>query len=54
MGTALVVILLGFVLAAAVVIVVVVRLDRTVRRRYGAPDSVSPQESAARRGDQGP
>lgn len=53
MGTAIAVILLGFAIAAAVVIVVIVRLDRTVRRRYGAPDAASTQESEPRPGEQG-
>jgi hypothetical protein len=45
MGTGLLMILLGFALAAAIVILVIVRLDRSVRRRYAEADVAAPQES---------
>ena len=54
MGTGLVMILLGFALAAAIVILVIVRLDRTVRRRYAEADVASPQENESQPARQEP
>ena len=53
MGIIIIVLAVAVAVAAAILIFVIVRVDRTVRQRYGAANAASPQEGGSRPTERG-